>query len=224
MVIRPLTTLSEYDQCLDLQRDGFGWSDADLMPVRFFVVTHHIGGLVLGAYDDDKLVGFLSSIPAMRNRTPYWHSHMLVVSLEFRNKGTGMLLKLAQRDQAVQHGISLIEWTFDPMESKNAYFNFEKLGVIVKRYYPNFYGSTSGVQGILPTDRIVAEWWLDRERPALTGEMRRIAIPSDIQKIKRTHIEEARRIQERLRFEFEKNLSEGFYAVAFSHNAEASEY
>jgi len=224
MVIRQLTALSEYEQCLDLQRDGFGWSDADLMPVRFFVVTHHIGGLVLGVFEGEELVGFLSSIPAMRNRTPYWHSHMLVVSHRFRNKGTGMLLKMAQRDHALQHGIQLIEWTFDPLESKNAYFNFEKLGVIVKRYYPNFYGSTSGVQGNLPTDRIVAEWWLERDRPALTGEIRRIAIPSDIQRIKRTALGEARGIQERLRYEFEKNLSEGFYAAAFSHNAESSEY
>jgi len=224
MVIRQLTGLSEFEQCLDLQREGFGWSDADLMPVRFFVVTHHIGGLVLGAFDGERLVGFLSSIPAMHNRTPYWHSHMLVVSREYRNKGTGVLLKIAQREQAVQHGISLIEWTFDPMESKNAYFNFEKLGVIVRRYYPNFYGSTTGIQGNLPTDRIVAEWWLDRERPPLTGDIRRIAIPSDIQRIKRTDLEEARNIQERLRYGFEKNLSEGFYAAAFSHNAEASEY
>jgi predicted GNAT superfamily acetyltransferase len=224
MVIRQLTALTEYEKCLELQRDGFGWSDADLMPVRFFVVTHHIGGLVLGAFDGENLVGFLSSIPAMRNRNVYWHSHMLVVAHEYRNKGTGVLLKMAQREQAIQHGIPLIEWTFDPMESKNAYFNFEKLGAVVRRYYPNFYGSTTGVQGNLPTDRIVAEWWLDRDRPAVTGELRRIAIPSDIQKIKRKDLEEARAIQERLRFEFQKNLSEGFFAAAFSHNAESSEY
>ena len=224
MRIRPLTTISEFEQCLDLQRDGFGWSDADLMPVRFFVVTQHIGGLVLGAYEGDRLMGFVSSIPGTRNYLSYWHSHMLAVAQEFRNKGIGARLKFAQREYAIQRGIRLIEWTFDPLEPRNAYFNIEKLGVIVRRYFPNFYGETTGLQGGLPTDRVVAEWWLDRKREPIGEDVRRISIPADIQLLKKLNIQAARVLQQRVQQEFQKNLSDDFFAVAFEHQAESNEY
>ena len=224
MNIRPLTAISEYEQCLLLQREGFGWSDADLMPVRFFVVTHHIGGLVLGAYEGDRLVGFLSSIPGLRDNLTYWHSHMLAVALLYRNKGVGAQLKFAQREHAKQRGIRLIEWTFDPLEARNAYFNFEKLGVIVRRYYPNLYGETTGHQGGLPTDRIVAEWWLDKAREPIAGDVRRVAIAPDIQMLKKIDINIARNLQLRVQQEFQKNISDGFVAVAFARNAGLNEF
>jgi len=224
MNIRPLTAISEYEQCLELQREGFGWSDADLMPVRFFVVTRHIGGLVLGAYEGERLVGFLSSIPGTRDGILYWHSHMLAVSQIYRNKGVGTRLKFAQREHAIQRGVPLIEWTFDPLEARNAYFNFQKLGVIVRRYYPNFYGDTSGVQGGLPTDRIVAEWWLDRTRETVRGDVRRVSIHPDIQMLKKLDIHSARSLQERVQMEFQKNLAENFHAIAFQHKPESNEY
>jgi predicted GNAT superfamily acetyltransferase len=224
VIIRPLTAIAEFEQCLELQREGFGWTDADLMPVRFFVVTHHIGGLVLGAYDGDHLIGFLSSIPGLRNNISYWHSHMLVVTESHRNTGIGMRLKLAQRDYAMQQGIPLIEWTFDPLEARNAYFNFHKLGVIVRRYYRNFYGGTSGVQGGLPTDRVVAEWWLLRDREPVIGEVRRISIHPDIQMLKKLDILAARNLQKRVALEFQKNLDEHFQAIAFRHAPGSNEY
>jgi predicted GNAT superfamily acetyltransferase len=224
MNIRPLTTILEFEQCMALQREGFGWSDADLMPVRFFVVTHHVGGLVLGAYEGEKLIGFLSAIPGLRNDLPYWHSHMLAVSQIFRNKGVGTRLKFAQREFAIKRGIRLIEWTFDPLEARNAYFNFQKLGVVVRRYYPNLYGETTGMQGGLPTDRIVAEWWLDRTREPIAGEVRRLKIHPDIQMLKKLDIQSARSLQLRVAEEFQKNLDDRFYAVSFVHTPESSEY
>jgi predicted GNAT superfamily acetyltransferase len=224
MNIRPLTTILEFEQCMALQREGFGWSDADLMPVRFFVVTHHVGGLVLGAYEGEKLIGFLSAIPGLRNDLPYWHSHMLAVSQIFRNKGVGTRLKFAQREFAIKRGIRLIEWTFDPLEARNAYFNFQKLGVVVRRYYPNLYGETTGLQGGLPTDRIVAEWWLDRTREPIAGNVRRLKIHPDIQMLKKLDIQSARRIQLRVAEEFQKNLEARYYAVSFVHTPESSEY
>ena len=96
---------------------------------------------------------------------PYLHSHMLGVKSEYRNTGLGRRLKLFQREDAIAHGYDLMEWTFDPLEIKNAYFNLERLGAIARRYNINQYGiTTSPLQGFLPTDRLVAEWWLKSER------------------------------------------------------------
>src|SRR6202012_2433270 len=95
----------------------------------------------------------------------YLHSHMLAVLPEYRNAGLGRRLKLAQRDDALSRGFDLMEWTFDPLEIKNAYFNLERLGAIARRYNVNQYGITSSpLQGGLPTDRLVAEWWLKSKR------------------------------------------------------------
>ena len=149
---------------------------------------------------------------------------MLAVSQIFRNRGVGTRLKFAQREFAIKRGIRLIEWTFDPLEARNAYFNFQKLGVVVRRYYPNLYGETTGLQGGLPTDRIVAEWWLDRTREPIAGNVRRLKIHPDIQMLKKLDIQSARRIQLRVAEEFQKNLEDRYYAVSFVHTPESSEY
>ena len=94
MIVRELTSIDEFEACLDLQREGFGWSDIELMPMRFFVVSRHIGGLVLGAFEGNRLVAFLSAIPGVRKGTPYWHSHMLAVTTASRDAGIGTQLKL----------------------------------------------------------------------------------------------------------------------------------
>jgi predicted GNAT superfamily acetyltransferase len=206
MTIRELTSVEEFEACMDLQRDGFGWSDAELMPMRFFVVSRHIGGLVLGAFENQILVGFLSAIPGVRDGVPYWHSHMLAVRHDRRDSGIGSRLKLAQKEAALQRGIRLIEWTFDPLASRNAYVNIEKLGAIVRRYYPGFYGGTN--------DRLIAEWWLDRPRPSLTADRRRVTIPAEF--------DPAARI--RVRDEFLANFKEDFYVAAFERQGETSDY
>src|SRR5688572_26396681 len=208
MIVRELTLLEEFEACLDLQRDGFGWSDVELMPSRFFVVSRHIGGLVLGAFDGDKLVGFLSAIPGIRNGKPYWHSHMLAVTAGSRDSGIGTRLKSAQKEHALQRGIRLIEWTFDPLVSRNAYLNIEKLGVIVRRYYPSFYDSDS--------DRLIAEWWLDRPGPAIGAEERRVTIAAD------SGVAQSARL--RVREEFLANFKEDFYVAAFERHGETSDY
>src|SRR5262245_18850568 len=164
MTVRPVTELEDLQKCLELQREAFGWADIDLLPRRFLVVLGHIGGLVLGAYDGERLVAFLNAVPGIRGRMPYWHSHMLAVSKEYWNSGVGTQLKLAQRDEGLKRGLRLIEWTFDPLESKNAYVNIAKLGVIIRRFYPNHYGETTGVrQRGMDSDRVIAEWWIRSE-------------------------------------------------------------
>jgi predicted GNAT superfamily acetyltransferase len=208
MMIRELTLPDEFEACMDLQREGFGWSDIELMPMRFFIVSRHIGGLVLGAFDGGKMVGFLSAIPGLRDREPYWHSHILAVSTASRDSGIGTQLKFAQKEHALQRGIRLIEWTFDPLMSRNAYLNIEKLGVIVRRYYPSFYGKDR--------DRLVAEWWLDRQRPSLNGESRRVTIAADP--------EGAQSDRVRVREEFLTHIKDDFYVAGFQRHGETSDY
>ncbi len=110
----------------------WGWQDMDILPVRFFVVARDIGGQILGAFDDSLCADFAS---CRRQQATFRRSHMLGVLPEsHRNAGVGRMLKLAQRDDAIARGFFLIEWTFDPLELKNAYFNIEKLGAIIRRY------------------------------------------------------------------------------------------
>ena len=163
--LRHCREVSEFQACVDLQREVWGFSDADLIPVRMFVVASKIGGQVIGAFAGQTLVGFALSIPGSRDGQTYLHSHMLAVREKYRNAGLGRRLKLAQREDAIARKFELMEWTFDPLEIKNAYLNIERLGAVVRRYTINQYGiSSSPLQGGLPTDRCVAEWWLNSAR------------------------------------------------------------
>src|SRR4051794_13629178 len=159
--LRSCHTVGEFRQALQLQKDVWNWTDIELVPVRLFVVGEKIGGHVLGAFSGNEMVGFAYGLPGMRGSHSYLHSHMLGVREDFRNTGLGRALKLFQREIALQQGFELIEWTFDPLEIKNSYLNIEKLGAIARRYTVNQYGiTTSPLQGGLPTDRLIAEWWL----------------------------------------------------------------
>src|SRR3954468_16015897 len=157
--------IEDFRACVALQKEVWNFSDADLVPLRMFVVADKVGGQVMGAFEGDVMVGFALSVPGTRSGHVYLHSHMLAVRKEYRNGGLGRRLKLMQRDEALSRGIELIEWTFGPLEIKNAYLNIEKLGAIVRRYNINQYGITSSpLQGGLPSDRLIAEWWLKSKR------------------------------------------------------------
>ena len=163
--IAAMHELEHFQACVDLQVAVWGYSDGDVVPRRMFLLADRIGGQVLGAFDGEKVAGFAMALPGYRDRQPYLHSHMLAVLPEYRNLGLGRRLKLAQRDDAIARGFELMEWTFDPLEIKNAYLNIARLGAICRRYQPDFYGpSTSPLQGGLPTDRLYAEWWLRSPR------------------------------------------------------------
>ncbi len=163
--VRKIVSIPDMEACVQLQQSVWQFRDLDIVPRRMFAVANAIGGQVMGAWAANKLIGYALSIPGLRDGRPYFHSHMLAVAQEYRNRGVGKMLKLAQRDDALARGIELIEWTFDPLEVKNAFFNIEKLGAIVRRYTPDFYGaSTSPLHGNLPTDRLHAEWWLRTAR------------------------------------------------------------
>ncbi len=188
--IRKCKTLEEMRACCALQKEIWKFSDADLVPVRMFVVAAKIGGQVIGAFAEKELIGFALAIPGMRNGHCYLHSHMLAVRQPYRNGGLGRRMKFYQREDALARGFELIEWTFDPLEIKNAYLNIEKLGAIARSYNVNQYGITSSpLQGGLPTDRLVAEWWIKSKRveaavadaPRAKFECRaRIDVPAEI--------------------------------------------
>jgi predicted GNAT superfamily acetyltransferase len=166
--IAPLHALDELQSCVDLQIAVWGYGETDVVPRKMFLLADRIGGQVIGAIDDSiggRIIGFAMALPGYRNGRAYLHSHMLAVLPEYRNHGLGRRLKLAQRDDALARGIELMEWTFDPLEIKNAHLNIARLGAICRRYQPDFYGpSSSPLQGGLPTDRLYAEWWLSSPR------------------------------------------------------------
>ena len=225
MTIRPLTEIQEFQKCLELSQECFGMADIDLFPTRLYVVLRSIGGLILGAFEEDRLVGFLNSMPGLRNGMPYWHSQVLAVAKDHWNTGVGFQLKLAQRDHARDRGITLIEWTFDPLESRNAYFNIDKLGAIIRRYYVNHYGElNSALHAGLDSDRVVAEWWIDREPVKPARDIRRVFIPADIQWLKKQSLKSAHDVQMRVREQFLTNIEDNYFVAGFARTEEWSEY
>jgi predicted GNAT superfamily acetyltransferase len=228
-IIRACKDIRELEACVALQKEVWNFDDVDLIPLRLFVVATKIGGQVIGAFEGDDLIGFAMSIPGTRNGNPYLHSHMLAVGESFRNTGLGRKLKLAQRDDALARGILLIEWTFDPLEIKNAWLNIERLGAIARRYNPNQYGmSSSPLQGGLPTDRLVAEWWLDSERVSsvLAGSHPiaetaiHIFVPAGIYDWKRSADPRAKEVHTRNRELFQKSFSDGLAVLRFQRDAQ----
>jgi len=231
VVIRNCEDKQEFEACLDLQRQVWGFNDEDLVPTRLFIVAQKIGGQVIGAFDSEKLVAFALGIPGNRNGHLYMHSHMLAVDAAYRNSGLGRRVKLYQREDALWKGIELIEWTFDPLEIKNAWLNIQRLGAIARRYTINQYGLvSSSLQGGLPTDRLTAEWWLKSKRvqavletgehPAVDTEAA-IEVPAEIYgwKASPTHRHEALAVQQRNRRLFVEFFDRGLAVLAYERDA-----
>ena len=227
LLIRQCQTFEDYSACIELQRTVWGFEDLDITPLRSFVITRRGGGFTLGAFDaTERLVGFAHALPAFDNSNqPYYYSQMLAVLPEVRNEGTGARLKLAQRSYAIERGIPLITWTFDPLQSRNAYLNLVKLGGLVRTYLSNYYGnsSTSSLHRGLDTDRLFVEWWVKSEvvEGSLSGEVRNdepvafVEVPRDVDKIKESNLAEAREWQLKIRAEFQELLSQGLYCAGF---------
>lgn len=225
ILIRPCTTLDEFAQCIELQKAVWGDSDRELVPQHIFVVATKTSGQVLGAYDGDRLVGYLLALVGLHDGRAHLHSHMTGVHPDYQNHGVGKRLKLAQRADAIARGIELVEWTFDPLKLRNAYFNIVRLGAIIRTYLPNVYGPTSShLDRGMPTDRLLAEWWLTSPRvqeilagkpyvPAINCE--RIYIPAEEQSIE---------VQARLRQQFQALFAQGYAVTGLALKAMGIEY
>lgn len=163
--IRQISDLAGFAECISLQQTVWGDSPAELVPQHIYVVARKTGGQVLGAYDGERLVGYLLAFIGLENEISYLHSHMTGVDADYRDQGVGRMLKLRQRDEALVRGIRKIVWTFDPFKQRNAFFNLVKLGAYVRTFLPDVYGiTTSHFDAGLPTDRLLAEWILDSPR------------------------------------------------------------
>lgn len=231
VLLRRCHGIEDFRACVALQKEVWNFTDAELVPLRMFVVADKVGGQIMGAFDGDVLVGFALSVPGTRTGHVYLHSHMLAVRKDHRNSGLGRRLKLMQREDALARGIALIEWTFDPLEIKNAYLNIEKLGAIARRYNINQYGITSSpLQGGLPSDRLIAEWWLKSRRVETllaTGKNlpmvaeSSIEVPAQIYDWKAAPETrgQAQQVQERNREQFLRAFSRGLAVVGYERDA-----
>ena len=228
LAIRRLEAEAEFREALDVEKRVWGFADVELVPWRLMVVATESGGLVAGAFDGETMIGFSLAFAGVHpDGTSYWHSHMTGVLPEYQNRQVGRQLKLHQRRQAIERGIDLIAWTFDPLEIRNAYFNVVRLGVNVRRLLPNLYGTTtSHLQGALPTDRLVAEWYVKSSRvaAALAGEKGdnrdkqvelTIEVPAKIEELRHSDIKAARSIQTRVREEFQQGFAKGLTVVGY---------
>lgn len=233
--VRVLETHEEFQQTLEVQRRVWGFADIELVPWRICLVAQEAGGLVLGAYIGETMVGFSFALGALKpGGRSYWHSHMTGVLPEYQNRNVGRLLKLKQRQEAIRAGVALIEWTYDPLETRNAHFNTERLGAIARRYVPNQYGiTTSRLNFGLPTDRLVAEWHVATPRVAAVidrGERLakmvqvEIEVPASIDDIRRDDPAGARLIQTRVREQFLEHFREGLAVVGFRRGGSNSAY
>src|SRR6202030_373905 len=230
VAIRHYHGLDELRACVALQKEVWNFTDAELIPLRMFVVLEKVGGQVMGAFDGTGLVGFALSVPGTRSGHIYLHSHMLAVRKDHRNSGLGRRLKLLQREDALARGIELIEWTFDPLEIKNSYLNIERLGAISRRYNINQYGITSSpLQGGLPSDRLIAEWWLKSKRVEMllaTGknpvfhQQTAIEVPAQIYEWKAAAETRslAQQVQERNRDQFLRAFDAGLTVLGYDRD------
>ncbi len=218
ITVRHCASLAEYEECVRLQL--ITWGEDLVVPSGLFVVARETGGQTLGAFAGEQMIGFTLGLAGIHDGRAIIHSHMTAVLAEFRDRGIGRMLKLAQRNDALARNIHLVEWTFDPLELKNAHFNINRLGAVVKRYIPNCYGITeSPLHAGLPTDRLMAEWHLDSPRvteilrgksPQYGSTAVRVSIPSDISQRKQRDAAAGAQVQTAMREQFLEKMAKGY--------------
>lgn len=221
--VRKCEKLEEFQCCVELQRQIWGEADLEVEPVTAFVVAAHTGGQVLGAFDGGRMIGYTLAVVGLRNGAPYLHSHMTGVLSDYRDKGVGRMLKLLQRDEALGRGIRLIQWTFDPLELRNAHFNLNRLGAICREYLSNLYGvTTSPLHRGLATDRLLVEWRLDSARvvAAIKNLVKdpveapaTVELPAGLERWQQENAPEIQKVQAQMREEFTKWFAKGYAAV-----------
>ena len=222
--VRKCGTLEEFHRCVELQRQIWGEADLEVEPVTMFVVAAHTGGQVLGAFENGRMIAYTLAIAGLQDHVPYLHSHMTGVLSDYRDRGVGRMLKLFQREEALSRGIRLIQWTFDPLELRNAHFNLNRLGAISRQYLPNLYGTTtSPLHRGLATDRLLVEWRLDSSRAVVAIQSlakepvespAMIELPPELEHWQQENAPEVKKVQSRVREEFTRWFAKGYAAVA----------
>jgi len=233
VTIREINDVAQMRAVEELQKEVWGIPDLDVVPMTHLVAAREAGGVLIGAFDGDALLGFVYGFPSFERGQLAHHSHMLAVKPGYRNLDLGRRLKLAQREHVIGQGIDLVSWTFDPLQSRNAHFNFTKLGVIADRYLPNFYGEdAASFLHQTGTDRLWVSWFVSSERVerlisgateeiSLDDEQVTIDIPSDIDSLPR---ETALRLREETRTAFTEALKAGYVVQSFVRDKAVGKY
>lgn len=252
ILIRECTAIAELDSCIRLQREVFGLTDLEITPRRHLIVSRRAGGWTLGAFLAETLVGFVHTLAAVRGDEIFGYSHMMAVAQAYQNQRVGARLKWSQRERMIREGRSFIQWTWDPMQARNAHFNLNRLGVTVSTYAENFYGTDYVTSPTLPagaaaesgsgidSDRLFADWQLQSPRvmelangsagtpgsgPSIAGRPQvTIQIPADWTRLCKEDPAQAKQEQWRVRHEFQQAFAAGLIAAAFERSAEQPRY
>ncbi len=239
--IREVLSIDEYDSCIKLQREVFGLPDLEISPRRHLIVSRQAGGWTLAAFDKGRIVGFVHHLAAVRGDEIFGYSHMMAVAADYQNLGVGAKLKWAQRERALAEGRDSIKWTFEPMRGRNAHFNLNRLGVVIRDYAVNFYGTdyvtnpvekNAGARG-MDSDRLFASWDLRSPRVKALAAGRGfplgepdevVEIPPDFPALLKSDPDTAKREQLRVREEFLAFLSAGLVCRAFDRDVPRPKY
>ncbi len=179
VTIRPVQTVAEYRACQEIQRRAWGITeDGYVVPVATMISVQHAGGLVLGAFEGERLIGFAFAYLGRVHGKWALYSQLVAVDPSVQSHGVGGALKLAQRAWAREQGLALVAWSFDPLQAGNANFNLHRLGAFTRTYYVNYFGErTDALNAGLDTDRLLVEWPVeDRPRPWLGEDLAPIEV------------------------------------------------
>lgn len=235
IVVRSLRSHADLLACVALQQATWGEQFRELVPPAMLLVVEKMGGILAGAFDGDRLAGFVFGVTGLKDgRLAHW-SHMLAVDEQLQNRGIGRRLKQYQRDRLAEMGVDRMYWTYDPLVARNAHLNLNRLGARVFEYVRDMYGDdpTSTMDAVIGTDRFVVEWELAVPPPASQdGQIDRgsdrppvidlesdklpdtdpigVAIPADIHDLKERHPDEARAWRAATRRAFEHYLPRGY--------------
>lgn len=235
VTVRECVSVEEFQQCIALEREVWKDEDVGIMPIRLYMISKACKAPTIGAFDDTgRLVGFVHTSLALKGKNVIYHSHLAAVVEDRRHKDIGRRMKLAQRQYAIEAGIPLIIWTFDPLQSRNAHLNINKLGAIIRRYEVNYYGEgLSSVFGRgVPSDRVFAEWWLlsphvetalAGKRPEVSSGDDSVGIPGDVDAISARSADDHLKWRLRVREEFTARLRLGLVARGFERDQESGE-
>jgi predicted GNAT superfamily acetyltransferase len=216
------------------------------MPIRLYMISKACNAPTIGAFEASgkaggKLVGFVHTMIALIDKHVVYHSHLAAVLESWRHKNIGYKMKLAQREHAIRAGVPLIMWTFDPLQSRNAHFNINKLGAIIRRYAVNYYGEglSTVFDSAVPSDRVFAEWWVSSphvesalagkgpgvpEMPGRKDNSRSVLIPEEIENVRAQSVEEHQRWRVRVREDFQSKLTTGLIVRGFERENGAGRY
>jgi predicted GNAT superfamily acetyltransferase len=234
--IRECSSIEDFQQCIDLERGV--WNDADLgiMPIRLYMISKACKAPTIGAFESSgRLVGFVHTMIALIDGRVVYHSHLAAVVEDLRHQDIGFRMKLAQRQHAMKAGVPLIIWTFDPLQSRNAHLNINKLGAVIRRYEVNYYseGLSTVFDSDVPSDRIFAEWWVSSphvesvlagNRPYVENPAGSVLIPEDINKVRAISVAEHLKWRLRVLEGFQSTLKGGLIVRGFERADGTSRY